>query len=26
MSHCSVFEPEHGGWYVRRDKKLGLDL
>ena len=26
MSHCSVFEPEDGGWYMRREKKLGLDL
>jgi 3-mercaptopropionate dioxygenase len=26
MSHCSVFEPESDGWYVRHEKALGLDL
>lgn len=26
MNFCSVFEPEDGGWYVRREKSLGLDL
>ena len=25
MSHCSVFEPEHGEWYLRRESNLRLD-
>jgi 3-mercaptopropionate dioxygenase len=26
MSHCSVFEPANDGWYLRREKSLGLDV
>jgi predicted metal-dependent enzyme (double-stranded beta helix superfamily) len=26
MNRCSVFEPQDGGWYLRREKQLGLDL
>jgi predicted metal-dependent enzyme (double-stranded beta helix superfamily) len=26
MNRCSVFEPQEGGWYVRHEKALGLDL
>src|SRR5262245_37262262 len=26
MTRCSVFEPQTGNWYVRREKALGLDL
>jgi len=26
MTRCSVFEHEGSGWYVRREKSLGLDL
>jgi predicted metal-dependent enzyme (double-stranded beta helix superfamily) len=26
MDHCSVFEPQSGGWYVRHEKTLGLDV
>jgi len=26
MNTCSVFEPQDGGWYVRHEKPLGLDL
>jgi hypothetical protein len=26
MTRCAVFEPGQGGWYVRKEKKLGLDL
>lgn len=26
LTRCSVFEPQAGGWYVRKEKSLGLDL
>jgi len=26
LTRCAVFEPHQGGWYVRKEKKLGLDL
>jgi predicted metal-dependent enzyme (double-stranded beta helix superfamily) len=25
MTHCSVFEPEHGEWYLRHERTLSLD-
>ena len=25
MTHCSVFEPEHGDWYLRHERTLQLD-
>jgi predicted metal-dependent enzyme (double-stranded beta helix superfamily) len=25
MTHCSVFEPDQGEWYVRRERSLQLD-
>lgn len=25
MTHCSVFEPERGDWYIRRPRELQLD-
>ena len=25
MTHCSVFEPEHGDWYLRHERTLSLD-
>jgi predicted metal-dependent enzyme (double-stranded beta helix superfamily) len=26
MTRCSVFEPEGEGWYMRREKTLGMDV
>jgi len=26
MDHCSVFEPQSNGWYLRHEKVLGLDI